>query len=200
VNLTRRQQDIYEFLLDAEHRWADPPTLDELCEALGLRSRGSLHKHIQALVEAELIEPFHGKHRGVRLRTTQGAAENAVPYLGKIAAGVAVQAFEVPETIEVPGFMLGSQSCFVLQAKGDSMINAGILDGDLLVIERRSTARNHDIVVALVQSEESTLKRIEQTPGEVLLHPENPAFEVHRYVPDEVQIQGVVVGQMRTYR
>ena len=196
--LTRRQREVYEYLLAEQHRWPNPPTLDELCEALGLSSRGSLHKHIQALVEAGLVEPLAGKHRGIRL-TEAGNTTTSVPFLGKIAAGRPVEAFEIPEQIEVPAFLRGSEPCYVLQAKGDSMIDAGILDGDLLVIAQRTHACNHDIVVALVDGAETTLKRIEQRPGAVTLHAENPAFEPMTYHPDQVQIQGVLIGQMRAY-
>ncbi len=199
ASLTRRQRAIYEFLLVEQSRWADPPTLDELCAALGLSSRGSLHKHIGALVDAGLVEPLQGKHRGLRLAPA-GSATGPVPFLGKIAAGRPLQAFETPESIEVPAFLRGAEPCFVLEAKGDSMMEAGILDGDLLVISQRSHARNQEIVVALVDGTETTLKRIEQRPGRVTLHPENPDFEPLTYHPDRVQIQGVLVGQMRSYR
>lgn len=197
--LTRRQRAVYEFLLVQQSRWADPPTLDELCAALGLSSRGSLHKHIQALVDAGLVEPLQGKHRGIRLAPA-GSAAGSVPFLGKIAAGRPVEAFETPESIEVPAFLRGPEPCFVLEAKGDSMMGAGILDGDLLVISQCSHARNQEIVVVLVDGTETTLKRIEQRPGRVTLHPANPDFEPLTRHPDQVQIQGVLVGQMRSYR
>ena len=199
-NLTRRQRSVYEFLLDHQRQWQDPPTLDQLCTGLGLSSRGSLHKHIQALVDAGLVEPMGGKHRGIRLAQTIDDAANEIPFLGKIAAGYPVQAFETPETIEVPAFMLGHETSFVLQAKGDSMRDAGILDGDLLVIAKRGHARNQEIVVALIDGTETTLKRIEQQPGKTTLHPANDSFETLSYSPDRVEIQGVLIGQMRSYR
>jgi repressor LexA len=199
-NLTRRQRVIYEFLLAHQREWSEPPTLDQLCAELGLSSRGSLHKHIQALVDAGLIEPMAGKHRGIRLKVDAQASANELPFLGKIAAGRPVEAFEIPETIEVPAFMLGHEPSFVLQAKGDSMMDAGILDGDLLVIAKRSQARNLEIVVALVDGTETTLKRIEQQPGKTTLHAENDAFEALSYAPERVEIQGVLIGQMRSYR
>jgi repressor LexA len=111
-----------------------------------------------------------------------------------------VEAFETPETIEVPAFILGHETSFVLQAKGDSMRDAGILDGDLLVIAKRGHARNQEIVVALIDGTETTLKRIEQQPGKTTLHPANDTFETLSYSPDRVEIQGVLIGQMRSYR
>ncbi len=100
----------------------------------------------------------------------------------------------------MPPLLRGGEGCYVLQVAGDSMVGAGILDGDYVVVEPRTHARNGEIVVALVRGWEATLKRIRQEPGRVLLLPENPQLEALALRPDEVQIQGVVVGQMRSYR
>jgi len=197
MKLTRRQQEIYDYLRDNQARFAHPPTLDELCQALGLSSRGSLHKHIQALVEAGLVEPLEGKRHGVRL--AENAEEEGVPFLGRIAAGRPIEALPQPEYMAIPEFMQTGKPCYVLQVVGDSMIDEGIFDGDYVVIEQRDSARNGEIVVALVRGEEATLKRIEQKPGQVILHPANAALKPMRYTPDEVAIQGVLVGQMRRY-
>lgn len=203
--LTRRQQEVLDRLRRREDAGEPAPTLDELCALLGLRSRGSLHKHVQALVAAGLVEPLHGQHRGVRLapRPEPGAAQEPaalLPLLGRIAAGRPIEAIPQPEQIEVPSHLRTSRPCYVLQVAGDSLCEAGILDGDYVVIEQRDHARNGEIVVALAQGEEVTLKRILQEPGRVLLCPENSAMQPMAYHPDEVQIQGVLVGQMRAYR
>ena len=196
--LTRRQQEIYDYLVENQHYFDHPPTHDELCQALGLTSRGSLHKHIQALIQAGLIEPMDRTHRGIRL-VQPGEEEEGIPFLGTIAAGRPIEAVPQPEVMQVPDELLGRNPCYVLKVSGDSMIEAGILDGDYVVIEQRDAARNGDIVVALVRNEEVTLKRIEQKPGEVVLHPANAAMEAMRYSPDEVQIQGVLRGLLRSY-
>lgn len=198
TNLTRRQQEILDYL--REQHFDTPPTLDELCRALGLASRGSLHKHISALVEAGLVEPMDGKHRGVVLRGSETARdEDLLPFLGYIAAGRPIEAIPQPETLEVPAALRTGRPCYVLEVRGDSMIEDGILDGDWVVIEQRDQARNGEVVVALVDGAEATLKRIEQTPGEVVLHPANGRLAPLRYTPDQVQVQGVLVGQMRRY-
>jgi repressor LexA len=199
MSLTRRQQDILDLLRERAEREQHPPTLDELCALLGLRSRGSLHKQIRALVEAGLVEPMRGRHRGVRL-LPQPAAANCLPLLGKIAAGRPIEAIEQPEQIEVPSQLRTSRPCYVLRVEGESMREAGILDGDYVVIEQCDSAADGDIVVALIGGEEATLKRILQRPGRVILYPENSAMQAMEYDPDEVQIQGVLVGQMRAYR
>jgi repressor LexA len=101
--------------------------------------------------------------------------------------------------MRVPDELLGKGPCYVLQVSGDSMIDEGIFDGDYVVIEQRDSARNGEIVVALIRNEEATLKRIEQQPGRVILHPANAALSAMRYRPDEVQIQGVLRGLLRRY-
>lgn len=196
--LTRRQQAILDHLRAERARHAHPPTLDELCRALGLRSRGSMHKHVQALVEAGYVEPLSGKQRGVRLRDPDDDAAS-LPLLGRIAAGRPIEALENPEPVEVPAHLRGNGDCYVLEVSGDSMVDAGILDGDWVVIERRDHARDGEIVVALVDGEEATLKRIEQTPGACILHPASSHHAPLRYAPEQVRIQGVLVGQMRAY-
>jgi len=201
ATLTRRQLEIYDFLREHLDDFPHPPTLDELCDALGLSSRGSLHKQIQALIEAGLVEPMNHLRRGIRLAQGDGAAEeDGLPLLGYIAAGRPIEAVATPETVRVPPALRTARDCYVLQVRGDSMIDEGILDGDWVVIEQRAHARNGEIVVALVDGSEATLKRIEQRPGRVVLHPANATMKPLTYAPDQVQIQGVLVGQMRRYQ
>jgi len=199
MQLTRRQQEIYAYLRDNADRFDHPPSYDELCELLGLSSRGSLHKHIQALIQAGLVEPMDGLHRGIRL-VEQGEPQAGIPLLGTIAAGRPIDAVPQPEYLQVPDELLGREPCYVLRVRGDSMIEAGILDGDYVVIEQRDSARNGEIVVALVDNEEATLKRIEQLRGKVILHPANAAMAPLEYPPEAVQIQGVLKGLLRSYR
>lgn len=206
-NLTRKQRDVLEFLLQEPPPFAYPPALEELAAAMGMKSRGSLHRLIQGLLAEELIEPLDRRHPGVRLtekalalgRSHQENA-NALRYVGKIAAGRPIEALEDQRYMTVPDELKTNQPCYVLKVQGDSMIELGILDGDWVVIEQRCHARNGEIVVALVNKSEATLKIIEQYPHEVLLVPANAQMETMRYHPSQVEIQGVLVGQMRSYR
>ena len=200
ITLTRRQQSIYDYLLIRHRAGNPPPTLDELCDDLGLRSRGSMHAQVKALVDAELVEPMNGKQRGVRVRAPDERVPTQLALLGTIAAGRPIEAVEVPEHIEVPAHLRTDKSCYVLRVKGDSMIEDGILDGDCVVIESRDYARNGEIVVALIDGMEATLKRIYQRPNEVVLMPANSSMKSISMPPERVTIQGVVVGQMRSYR
>ncbi len=131
---------------------------------LGLRSRGLLHKHVQALIQAGFVAPIAGQHRGIRLFADE-PTDDGIPFLGKIAAGRPIEALPQLEQIQVPLHLRTDKPCYVLQVVGDSMREAGILDGDYVVIEQRDHARNGEIVVALVRGEEATLKRILQEPG-----------------------------------
>ncbi len=201
--LTRKQREVYQYLADNQDLFGDaPPTLDQLCQHLGLKSRGSLHKHIHALIDAGLLEPIEGLHRGIRLRQQEhdSPPDNQLPFVGRIAAGLPIEAIEESEKIDIPPQLKTTNTCFVLQVDGESMINAGILDGDYVIIEQRSSARDGEIVVALIEGEEATLKTLEQRPDAVVLHPANDAMQPMRYSPDQVQIQGVLVGQMRSYQ
>ncbi|MCB1759712.1 MAG: transcriptional repressor LexA [Gammaproteobacteria bacterium] len=195
--LTRRQQEIYDFLVNHADDFPHPPTLDELCNALGLSSKGSLHKQIQALIEAGLVEAMNNQRRGIRL--VDQLPESELPVLGMIAAGRPIEAIDQRTSLQVPNFLRTDGDCYVLEVRGDSMIDEGILDGDHIVVEARQRARNGEIVVALIDDCDATLKRIEQRPGEVILHPANATMEPLRYSPDQVRIQGVLVGQMRRY-
>ena len=205
--LTRKQREIVDFLLQNPGAFSHPPTLDELCAALGLKSRGSLHRLIQGLIAAELIEALDRKHRDIRLtekarKLGQVSMEtpHSLRYVGMIAAGQPIEAIEDVRYMTIPDEIKTDQPCYVLKVKGDSMIEEGIYDGDWVVIEQRCHARNGDIVVALVEKNEATLKFIEQYPHETLLIPANSQMEAQRYHPAQVEIQGVLVGQMRSYR
>lgn len=199
MSLTRRQQEIYNYLCEHPNSFQHPPSLDELCQALGLSSRGSLHKHIQALVSAGLIEPMDGRQRGIRLLQAGNHQEEGVPFLGKIAAGHPIEALPQPEFMKIPDELVTGGNCYVLVVQGDSMMEEGIFDGDFVVIESRDHAQNGEIVVALIDNADTTLKRIEQTPGKVILHPANASMSPMTYQPEQVQIQGVLVGLLRKY-
>lgn len=197
--LTRRQQEILEFLRDTAADGEPAPNLDDVCRALGLRSRGSLHKHIQALVDAGYVEPMDGRRRGVQLTADAREAAGTLPLLGRIAAGQPLEAVTRSESVAVPDWLRGRGECYVLEVRGDSMREDGILDGDRIVIEQRDRVRDGDVVVALVDGEEATLKRLERRGGDVILHPANADYAPMTFAGDRVTVQGVVVGQMRRY-
>ena len=208
-HLTRKQQDLLDYLIANQDQFIQAPTLDELCLAMGLKSRGSLHKHIQGLIQAGWVEAPQRKQRGVRLtaqalaiKTETSAVNEAhfTPFVGTIAAGSPIEALENISYMKIPDEIKTDNPCYILQVKGDSMIEEGIFNGDWVIIEQRSHARNGEIVVALVDKTEATLKHIEQYPHETVLIPANKNMQALRFLPQQVEIQGVLVGQMRSYK
>jgi repressor LexA len=195
--LSERQQDSYRFIRDYIARHGRAPLLQEIAAGLGIASRGVVHRYVQALVEEGLIELQPGRHRGIRLLERE--AQNCLPLLGRIAAGHPIEAIAGQDEINLAEFFLGEER-FVLQVRGDSMVEAGILDGDMVVVERCTQPAEGDIVVALIDGEEATLKRLRRNgDGSITLLPANSAMQPMRYSAERVAIQGRLVGQMRRY-
>ena len=179
-----------------QHGYA--PSLSELAASLGLRSRGSLHKHVQALTEAGYLRVKTERTRGFELTEMAEERLHTLPLLGRIAAGQPIEAIPGVDTLNLTEFLLGPNR-FALRVLGDSMRDAGILDGDTVIIERRDTAQTGNIVVALIDNDEVTLKRLRRRGKHIELIPENSAYQTQIYPAEQVQIQGVLVALLRTY-
>jgi len=196
--LSTRQQDTYLFIREYITRHSRAPLLDEIALGLGIRSRGVVHRYVQALAEEGLITLLPGRHRGIQL-TDEAQSQPTLPLLGKIAAGRPIEAIQGQDDVNLAEFFMGPNR-FLLKVQGDSMIEAGILDGDMVVVERCEQAADGDIVVALIDGEEATLKRLQNNlDGSVTLHPANSALAPLRYPAARVSIQGRLVGQLRSY-
>jgi repressor LexA len=204
VALTGRQQEIWSFLVEYVDRHGYPPTVREIGEAVGLASPSTVHAHLANLERAGLLKRDPTKPRALELVGREKPAEAAVvelpklPLLGQIAAGGPLLAEQnVEDQIAVPESLRGD---VVLRVKGESMIEAGILDGDLVIVQRAQDARNGDIVVALAGDDESadeaTVKTFYREKGRVRLQPENASLEP--IYAEHVQILGKVVGVFRT--
>ncbi|MEK7815735.1 MAG: transcriptional repressor LexA [Pseudomonadota bacterium] len=199
---TDRQRDVYDFVRAYLARHGHAPKLREIGQALGIRSRGVVHRHLHALESAGLVAIEPDIARGVRLkaRGRGGVPPFTLPLLGRIAAGQPIEAIEGQDEIDLSEFFV-NRNRFVLKVQGDSMIEDGILDGDMVIVEKRDTADNGAIVVALVDGLEATLKRLQKNrDGSVTLRPANPVLAPIRLAAARVRIQGVVVGQFRSYR
>jgi len=200
VELTGRQQEIWTFLVDYVDRHGYPPTVREIGEAVGLASPSTVHAHLANLERAGLLRRDPTKPRALELSgraQTRAAAMPKLPLLGQIAAGAPLLADEnVEDEIAVPETLRGD---FLLRVRGDSMIEAGILDGDIVVVRRAQDARNGEIVVALAGDDESadeaTVKTFYREQGRVRLQPENSSLEP--IYADHVQILGTVSGVFR---
>lgn len=200
--LTRRQRE----MLDSIDAFIDEngysPTLEEIGATLGLSSPATVHKHLQNLEGKGLIRRNWNHSRSIELTpTAKKTSANVLPLLGSVAAGSPIEAIENPETVEVPREFIGKKESYVLQVAGDSMIEDGIHDGDLIIVERRPTAQTGETVVALVDDGEATVKRFyKEGKSKIRLQPANSTMKPLIYDADRVHIQGVVIGLMRKYR
>lgn len=195
--LTDSQRKTLDFIQRYVARHGYAPKLQEIAEGIGIRSRGVAHRYVQALINAGHLENDTGRHRGLRL---VGMEEHAsIPLLGKIAAGQPIEAIPDETEINLADFFMGPGR-FALRVQGSSMIEAGILNGDIAIIRQQNTARNGDIVVALIDNDEATLKTFKSLDnGQICLIPSNRELQPMIYKAERVQIQGVLVGCMRRY-
>ena len=196
--LTDRQSQVYDFIRAYVRRHGAPPKLREIASHLGIASRGSVHRYLQAIADAGLITIEPERARGIRLREV--ASGRTLPLLGRIAAGQPIEAIPGHDTIDLSEFFMGPDR-FVLRVQGDSMIEAGIRPDDMVIVQSCDTARDGEIVVALIDGMEATLKRLQRNrDGSITLQPANAVLAPLRYSAARVRIQGVVVGQFRSYR
>lgn len=196
IMLTEREQTTLQFIQSYIAKHAKAPLLIEIAEGLGIQSKGVVHRYLSTLEEQGYIRR-HQKHRGIELEGHPDCDE--LPLLGRIAAGKPIEAIENRELINFAN-LLGGPNRYVLQVKGHSMIDEGIRSGDLVVIEQSGTARSNQIVVALIDDNEATLKRIKFPNRDVIrLIPANKNMQPKEYPADRVVIQGVLVGQVRMY-
>lgn len=204
VTLYRRQKEILEFIRKYIHKYGYSPTLGEIAEYIGVSSLATVHEHLQALSSKGVIKKFDGAVRGIEILDKQIANELnniELPILGFIAAGQPIMTYTDPDaTLSVaPNSVKLSEKrrSYVLQVKGESMIEDGILDGDFVIIEETSMAKDGEIVVALLDNGLATLKRYYKEPNRIRLEPANSSMSP--IYATEVQIQGKCVGVIRRF-
>ncbi len=198
--LTRRQREVYDFICAFLEERGYSPSLEEIGEYFGLSSVATVHKHVKHLVEKGLLKKAWNRSRSVEPVVPPAATVVSLPLLGLVAAGAPIEPIEVAETIDVPRQLVPRRGdCFVLQVRGDSMIEDQIRDGDLVVVESRPEARDGETVVALVRGDEATLKKFYRRGRRVRLQPANSAMQPLEVPAGEVEIRGVVRGLLRHY-
>ena len=196
--LTAQQNRVLQVIRSRIETDGHAPTLEEIGLAVGVRSRGSVHRLVQALIDKGYLERASAGWRG--LQPVEKSDKLSLPLLGRIAAGLPIEAIPGEEELNLSDFLLGPNR-YALRVQGDSMIDAGILDGDTVVVAHASTARDGEIVVALIDDQHATLKRLQRrAEGQIALVAENPTIPTQIYAADRVTIQGVVVAQLRSYR
>lgn len=201
-DLTKRQRAILEFIIQIHQDRGYPPSVREIGEAVGLHSPSSVHAQLATLSARGYLRKDPSRPRAIVVQmdesgvSTESKPTVNVPLVGQIAAGSPILAAEnVEDTLTISPDLVGSGTLFALRVKGDSMTGAGILDGDLVIIRQQPSAEEGEIVAALIDNEEATVKRLRRTEGRVVLEAENPAYDP--IVPDEVSILGKVVTVLR---
>jgi repressor LexA len=217
--LTAKQRELLFFIDDRLKQDGVSPSFDEMREALELRSKSGVHRLISALEERGFIRRLPNRARALevvklpemrsatsatvtQLRPAAPAPANDtldIPMHGRIAAGTPIEALQGTESFSVPAALLGPGEHYALEVSGDSMVEEGILDGDFALIRKVDTARDGEIVVALIDNEEATLKTFRREGSMVRLDPANRQYEAQRYDPRRVQIQGKLAGLIRRY-
>lgn len=219
--LTRKQHELICFIDDRLRETGVSPSFEEMKEALDLKSKSGVHRLISALEErhfirrlpnrARALEVLRMPERGatqpkraptpVNVRPAPEPANDVIeiPLHGRIAAGVPIEAFEDSSMLAVPAALLGGGDHYALEVAGDSMVEAGILDGDYALIRRTDVARDGEIVVALIDDAEATLKYFRREGAMVRLDPANRSYDPQRYHPSQVRIQGKLAGLLRRY-
>lgn len=202
TGLTKRQDEILTFIKEYIVNNGYPPTVREICTAIGVSSPATVHAHLQNLENKGMIKKEETKNRAIELLVDNEFAIRdesvvEVPLLGKITAGSPIEAIENPnEYFSLPAYMIpNNKEVFTLLVSGESMINAGIFDGDIIVIEKRNTAKNGEIVAAMTEDNEVTLKRFYKEDGYFRLQPENDTMDP--IILNQVSILGKAIGLYR---
>ena len=208
--LTFQQEKLLKFIINYQKENNVTPSFDEMKDGLDLKSKSGIHRIVSALEERGYIKKLNNRARAIEIiknvnliDTRSGKNKNniiSIPILGKIAAGLPIEAIsDNTNYIELPETLLKKGEYFILNVEGDSMIEAGIFDGDQVVIRKANDANNGEIVVALIDNNEATLKRIFKRGQQVALQPENSNYKTVIYGPDRIQIQGVLKHLIRSY-
>src|SRR6059058_1596083 len=204
--ITKRQRQVYDFLQDFIQRNGYSPSFEEIGDGLGLSSLATVHKHISNLEKKGLLSRDYNRSRSIDLLPPKGRLKQAMsvstgmvlPLLGRIAAGQPIEAIERPETISLADFVR-SKEVFVLEVRGDSMQDEHILNNDYVLVEKTKVAHNGDIVVALVDGTDATLKRFYREGDKIRLQPSNAKMKPVIVAAANVEIQGRVIGVLRKY-
>ena len=202
--LTKRQKEIYDYIADFVQRNGYSPSFEEIGEGMGLSSLATVHKHISNLEKKGLLKRGYNKSRSIDVLPPKGALKKmppaiALPLMGRIAAGRPIEAVENSETLSLADFTNGSKDVYVLRVVGESMQDEHIVEGDYVIVESTKTARDGEIVVALVENSDATLKRIYREGDKVRLQPSNVKMQPIIVPAHNVDVQGRVIGVLRKY-
>lgn len=200
--LTRVQKEILDFIESFIRKKGYSPSMEEIAAHFKYNSLATVHKHLTHLQEKQMIRRKTHASRSIELVPVPSQGDGAeVPLLGYVAAGKPIEAVAMDEVIAIPADMAGSKGkTYVLQVRGTSMIEEQIRDGDYVIVEDRKTAENGEMVIALIDGEEATLKKFYRERGGLIrLQPANPDMQAFHFPADRVKIQGIVIGILRKF-
>ena len=207
--LTIKQRELLDYLSEYKDKHNHSPSYDEIRIAMRLKSKSGIHRIVSALEERGFIKKLANRARAIEIirpineynqKNLNNSSTVEIPLYGKIAAGTPIEAIaNIEKTIPVPNNFIGYGSYYALEVSGDSMINKGIMDNDIAIIEKRNSAENGKIVVALIRKEEATLKILSYNEKKIILEPANKNYKSQIYTQNEVEIQGILVGIIRKY-
>jgi len=204
--LTKRQRQVYDYIADFVSRNGYSPSFEEIGDGMGLNSLATVHKHISNLEKKGLLKRDYNRSRSIDVLPPKGSMKKAMatapplelPLLGRIAAGKPIEAVENPETLSLSDFT-SSKDVYVLKVMGESMQDEHIVEGDYVIVEKAESARNGEIVVAVVNNDDATLKRIYHEGESTRLQPSNAKMQPIIVPSRAVQVQGRVIGVLRKY-
>ena len=207
--MTRRQKEVLDFIGGFVERQGYSPSFEEIARGLSLKSLATVHKHVSNLQTKGVLQRGHNRSRSIDVldrealnkarQPRQSAFRDHLPLMGRIVAGLPVEALQTSESISL-GDIVGSRDVFALEVRGDSMRDEHIVNGDYVLVERTQTARDGDIVVALVRGYETTLKRLYREGGTIRLQPANDEMAPILLPAAQVEVQGKVLGVVRRYQ
>lgn len=199
--LTFKQKKLLDFLVDYYNENNVYPTFDEMRDFLKIKSKSGIHKLLSSLEEKGFVNRLPHKARALSINSSVNENEKNLPFLGRIAAGNPIEAITGSfEQISVPNYLINNKDeHFSLEVSGDSMVDAGIFDGDIVIIRKTEAANSGDIVVALIDQNEVTLKRFRSFKNSIALEPANKNYKIRLFGEDRVKIQGKLVGLIRKF-
>ena len=207
--LTIKQRELLDYLSEYKDKHNHSPSYDEIRIAMRLKSKSGIHRIVSALEERGFIKKLANRARAIEIirsineynqKNLNNSSTVEIPLYCKIAARTPIEAIaNIEKTIPVPNNFIGNGSYYALEVSGDSMINKGIMDNDIAIIEKRNSAENGKIVVALIRKEEATLKILSYNEKKIILEPANKNYKSQIYTQNEVEIQGILVGIIRKY-
>ena len=197
--LTKKEKETYDFIVNFQEKYGEFPLLTEIADGIGITSKGVVHRYVQKLVDHDQIEKIRYKHRGYVLKNINTNISFSIKKLGKISAGGPIEAIPDKDILEL-NHIFSNEKCFALKVQGNSMIDTGINDGDWVIIEKKDKIIKSKVLAILIDNQEVTLKFVKKVDKNLIqLIPANKNMRPKNYNSERIEIQGMVIGQIRVF-